>query len=424
MKRLLRIAWREYVAYVRTVGFWLSMGLMPVGLILAVLVSSQSASVAPPPTLAIIDLTGHGYAQRLEPILGRTTPGGRPLARIEPTRSFGDDPAAGFRAYLGDDKRLGDGERLDVAAILRPDGEGVAVDLWSRNPADRSIENALSTALSDLMRGDRLTKAGIDPRTLQAIDALEPHVTNYSPKAEGGRVGNRERLQMGVGLGMGLLLWMVVLTGAGILLNSVIEEKSSRILEVLLSSAAVPEIMGGKILGVAAVTSTVLGVWLSIGAALLIKIDPGIARELVATLLSKGLILYFAVYFVGGYLMYATLFTTIGAFCETSREAQTLLGPMMILLSIPLIFMNQAMLHPDAPVVQALSWFPPFTPFMMAARAASGPPWWQVVGSGLLMFAVTGFELVVAGRAFRAGALSTSRFEPRHFFASLIGRAE
>ena len=76
MKRLLRIAWREYVAYVRTVGFWLSMGLMPVGLILAVVVSTQSGSVAPPPALAMIDLTGHGYAQRLEPILGRTAPGG------------------------------------------------------------------------------------------------------------------------------------------------------------------------------------------------------------------------------------------------------------------------------------------------------------------------------------------------------------
>ena len=64
---------------------------------------------------------------------------------------------------------------------------------------------------------------------------------------------------------MGMLLWMVVFTGAGMLLNSVIEEKSSRILEVLLTSASVPEIMAGKILGVAAVTATVLGVWLTIG---------------------------------------------------------------------------------------------------------------------------------------------------------------
>jgi ABC-2 type transport system permease protein len=421
MKRLLRIAGREYAAYVRTVGFWLSMGLMPVGLILAIFASSQAGSVAPVPTLVLLDQTGQGYAQRLEPMLARHAPGLRPVAQIEPTPAAGPDTV---RAFLTEGRRLPGGRQLDVAAILKSDGEGVAMDVWSRNPADRSVENALSGALSDLMRQDRLARAGVDSKTLAEIDALSPRVTSYSPKAAGGRVDDRERLQMAVGLGMGLLLWMVVLTGAGILLNSVIEEKSSRILEVLLTSAAVPEIMGGKILGVAAVTSTVLGVWLSIGLVVLFKIDPGIVKTLVEVLLSRGLILYFAVYFVGGYLMYATLFTTIGAFCETSREAQTLLGPMMILLSIPLVFMNQAMLHPDAPVVQALSWFPPFTPFMMAARAASGPPWWQVVGSGALMFAVTGLELWVAGRAFRAGALSNSRFEPKHFFASLVGKTE
>ncbi|HEY2662385.1 MAG TPA: ABC transporter permease [Caulobacteraceae bacterium] len=423
MSRLLRIAGREYAAYVRTVGFWLSMGLMPVGLILAVFASTQAGSVAPPPTLAIVDLTGHGYAAKLEPILGRHEPGGRPLARIEPHPPIsGADPAGALRSYLSGDKRLADGQKLDVAAILRPDGDSVSADVWNRNPGDRSVEAALSGVLGDLIRTERLERAGIDAKTLAAIDTASPRVASFSPKAEGDRVGDRERLQLVIGLGMGLLLWMVVLTGAGILLNSVIEEKSSRILEVLLSSASVPEIMGGKILGVAAVTGTVLGVWLTIGAALLLKTNPGSASLLVSTLLSKGLLFYFAFYFVGGYLMYATLFTTIGAFCETTREAQTLLGPLMILLSVPMVFMSQAMIHPDAPLLQILSWIPPFTPFLMAARAASGPPWWQVAGTGALMFAVTGLELLVAGRAFRAGALSTSRFEPKHFFTSLMGR--
>lgn len=422
MNRILRIAGREYAAYVRTVGFWLSMGLMPVGLILAVFASTQSGRVAPVPNLVMLDLTGRGYAQRLEPILGHAVGGGRPIAHIEAPPPLGANRSATLRAYLSGDQRLANGDRLDVAAILHADGDNVTAEVWSRNPADRSIEQVLSSGLASLVRAERLKKAGVDTQTLDAIDNHPPVVASYSPGAEGGRVGDRERMRLGVGLGMGVLLWMVVLTGAGILLNSVIEEKSSRILEVLLSSASVPEIMGGKILGVAAVTTTVLGVWLTIGAAVLIKADPGAARMLVDILLSRGLIVYFAAYFLGGYLMYATLFTTVGAFCETSREAQTLLGPMMILLSVPMAFMNQAMMHPDAPIVQAMSWFPPFTPFMMAARAASGPPWWQVVGSGALMFAVTGLELWVAGRAFRAGALSTARFDVKYFFASLAGR--
>ncbi len=101
--------------------------------------------------------------------------------------------------------------------------------------------------------------------------------------------------------------------------------------------------------------------------------------------------------------MYAALFTTIGAFCETPREAQTLLGPLMIMLTVPMIFMGQAVTRPDAPLLQALSWVPPFTPFLMAARAASGPPLWQVAGTAAVMSVTIVLELWVAGRAFRTG---------------------
>ena len=77
--------------------------------------------------------------------------------------------------------------------------------------------------------------------------------------------------------------------------------------------------------------------------------DPQLFADILGVLTRHGLIFYFLLYFVGGYLMYATLFTTIGAFCETPRDAQTLLGPLMILLTIPIVFMGQAVTHPDAP---------------------------------------------------------------------------
>ena len=120
--------------------------------------------------------------------------------------------------------------------------------------------------------------------------------------------------------------------------------------------------------------------------------------------------------------MYATLFITVGAFCETSREAQTLLGPMMIVLIIPMLFLTQAITNPDSPILRVLSWIPTFTPFLMAARAATDPPVWEIFGTGALLLATIAAEVWLAGRAFRAGALSTSRFELRHFFASLAGR--
>ena len=203
-----------------------------------------------------------------------------------------------------------------------------------------------------------------------------------------------------------------------------IEEKQNRILEVLLTSASAPEIMTGKILGAAGVTATALLVWATVAGTLFGSQHPDILASVAALLLGKGLIVYFLIYFVGGYLMYAALFTTIGAFCETPREAQTLLGPVMILLTIPLVFMGQAVTRPDAPLLQILSWIPPFTPFLMAARAASDPPLWQVIGTVALMFATTALELWVAGRAFRTGALASGRFDFKLLLAGVTGRGE
>jgi ABC-2 type transport system permease protein len=426
MRRFLRIALREYVAYVRTVGFWLSICLMPVGLIAAIWAPMLIARHTPPAAITVVDLTGRGLARELAHAFPTPKSDEAGEVRLVPPPASGDSVAsavAALRPYVAGQRALPGGETLDAAAVLHDEDGQVAVDFWTRNPGDTMLQGRLSDALADALRHQRLEKAGFDAATLAAIEKTEPKLTAYSPKAEAGRVALRDRLPGFIGLGMGILLWMVILTGAGILLNSVIEEKSSRILEVLLSSASVPEIMGGKILGVAAVTATVLGVWLTIGTVLLVTGQPKLAGDLVSALMSHGLLFYFAFYFAAGYLMYATLFITVGAFCETTREAQTLLGPMMILLSVPMVFLSQTLAHPDAPLLHTLSWIPPFTPFLMAARAASGPPLWEVAGTGVLLVAVTGLEMLVAGRAFRAGALSTSRFEPRRFFASLVGRA-
>jgi ABC-2 type transport system permease protein len=95
---------------------------------------------------------------------------------------------------------------------------------------------------------------------------------------------------------------------------------------------------------------------------------------------------------------------------------------MMILMSVPPLFMSQAIAHPDAPLLRSLSWIPLFTPFMMAARAASDPPIWEIAATAALMFGVTALELWVAVPAFKSGALATGRFDIRFLFASLTRR--
>jgi ABC-2 type transport system permease protein len=435
MSRLILIAVREYLAYVRTVGFWISMCLVPVALLMAFGAPALIARATPVPRLAVVDLTGKGYAadiaaavSRPSPLQARRTPGGpvKPAAIVVPAPipEAKDAAEAGRRLkpLLGPPPG-GGRPALDAAAVIHDEGAGPTVDFWSRNVVDRSLEGVVGFAVAGRMRAERLEARGVPAAEVAALDNLRPKVVDYSPKAAG-KVSLRDRLPGIVGFGLGMLLWMMIMTGAGALLNSVIEEKSSRILEVLLASASVPEVVGGKILGVAGVTATILALWLGLGGAAIAFGAPNLAGDLAAVLFGHGLILYFAVFLVGGYLMYASLFTAVGAFCETTREAQTLLAPIMMLLTIPLVFMGQAIVQPDAPAIAALAWFPLFTPFLMPVRAAADPPLWQVIGAAAMMAAAAGASLMLSMRAFRAGALSIGKVDAKAFFAHFFrGRA-
>lgn len=419
MIRLLKIAAREYGAYVRTVGFWLSMLLMPVIGAAAISAPALLERNAPPPSIAIIDQTGQAFAT---PVVERMkkSRGDAAKARIvdrqpEAGRPLGDQ----IRSWLSEKSA---GGALTAVAVIRGSGDAVAIDFWSNNIADPSLERGVTGAVGDVMQSRRLVALGIDAKALEAAQSLEPKVATFSPKAVGvGKVELRDRLPGYVGLFAAFLLWSMILTGAGILLNSVIEEKSNRVLEVLLASASASEIMFGKILGVAGVTLTVLAVWATVGTGVASVAQPQGLADVAAVLFGKGLVFYFGFYLIGGYLLYAAIFIAVGAFCETTREAQTLLGPVMALLTIPIIFMTQAIRRPDSPLLEALSWIPPFTPFLMTARAASQPPLWEVVGTGVLMLATVGVVVWLAGRAFRAGALSTGKVDLKGLIAKIRG---
>ena len=425
MSRLLKIAAREYLAYVRTFGFWLSMCLMPLGFILAFGAPAMMARSTPPQRLAVIDLTGQDYASAIAeaisvPRAARRGVPPRPTAVLVRLPIAEPRDAADAARLLKPYFERTDAQRLDAAAVLRLDRGTPAVDFWSPNLADPSLQEQVRGALADRMRQDRLARLGVTRAQLDALDGLGPRIAAYSPRAEGRKAGLRDRLPGLIGFGLGMLLWAMIFTGAGILLNSVIEEKSSRVLEVLLASASIPEIMGGKILGVAGVTATVLAVWSALGAAVLVSLAPQLVGDIGAVLFGKGLAVYFAAYLVGGYLMYACLFAAIGAHCETTREAQTLLAPLMMISTIPVVFMGQAITRPDTPAIAVLSWIPPFTPFLMPVRAAADPPLWQMLASALLTAAAAAASAWLSVKAFRAGALAGGRADSRPLVLRLL----
>ena len=460
MNRTLLIARREYAAYAKTVGFWLSMLALPLfgtlgGGMVVLMKSSepvrevvvleegpQAAGLAAAVQSALREDQARRDRQhrdaeaKIQAAAGGTAGGQAAKGALSgldgPKLTFVDPPAdlaaaapgeareQLVRRYLGED--VPEDQRLDSVVLLdRTDGRPSA-RVWTRRATDDVVGNFVERALKDVNRREVFQSAGIDLTVVESTNHFEPKVTSLSPKsASGGETSFRDELPGIIGLLSGFLLWSLIITGASILLNSVMEEKSNKILEVLLSSASATEILTGKVLGVALLTMTVLLAWGGIGAAGLIAGLPQYAPMIGEVLLSSGLLGYFAIYAVGGYLMYAVLFAAIGAFCETPRDAQTLMGPIMMVLVVPLLVMQMAIRTPDAPIVQMLSWVPFFTPFLMSARAPSEPPMIEIVGTMAGMFAFALLMVWLAGRAFRAGALSDVKLSWKSF-AGAIGR--
>ena len=430
MSRLLRIAAREYLSYVRTVGFWLSLAMLPLVIAVSSSIPIMMERSSPPTRLFVVDVSHQGLGAAVISAL-RADPTHKPPLIVSPPPVVGDAPDlpsadAAIRAALqgqaAHDRRA---RAFDVAAVIADGGHEIHV--WTTNIRDGELQGRVQEALSDVTRERRLIAAGVSPALLSQIGAAAPKVVSLSPQeapgaAPSAHAGLHAVLPQLIGIVLGFLLWSVIITGASILLNSVIEEKSSRILEVLLTSASVPEIMSGKILGVMGVTGTVLATWVTGGAVVAHALAPGLLTEVLAALLGKGLIIYFGLYFVVGYILYASIFTAVGAFCETNRDAQTLLGPMMVVLSIPMIFMGQSISHPDAPILGILAWIPFFTPFLMVTRVVNEPPLWQIAGTLVLMLATTVAVVLLSGRAFRAGSLSVGKVDRKTILAAFVGR--
>nr|WP_314436577.1 ABC transporter permease [uncultured Brevundimonas sp.] len=452
MKRTLLIARREYVAYAKTVGFWLSLLAFPLFAVLGGGIPLLIRSAEPIKAVAIVEEgpQASGLAavvqsalkaeqdrmkQRAQDAAAKGQAGaGRAVASLAGPKiklvpapaAIADTPAGATRDKAirhALDKAASEDQRLDAVVFLtRQDGRPAA-QVWTGRANDSDVGDFVRSALRTGYREQMLVSAGVAPALVDQIESFRPDVKAFSPNAaSGGEVSMRDRLPSFIGLGAGFLLWSLVLTGASILLNSVMEEKSNRILEVLLSSASATEILTGKVLGVAFLTLTVLAAWGGLGGFVLLSAAPQTAVQVGQVLLHQGLVFYFIAYMVGGYLMYAVLFAAIGAFCETPRDAQTLMGPIMMVLIVPIMVMQMALTSPDAPVVKVLSWIPFFTPFLMSARAPSDPPLIEIILTLIGMFATAALMVWIAGRAFRAGALSDVKLSWKSFGRAITGR--
>jgi len=217
------------------------------------------------------------------------------------------------------------------------------------------------------------------------------------------------------GLGGAFLLYVALLIYGAMVLRSVLEEKSGRIVEILLSSVRPWELLLGKILGVGAVGLTQLLVWVGGGAGFWAlgwsfvrpTLDSAGLLERIPDLTpSPGLIAFFLFSFLVGYFLYASVFAAVGALCSTEEEAQHLQLPVVMVILVPFLFLMPTLEDPGSRLAVGFSLIPFFSPVLMYARmAVSTVPAWQVILSSSGMILALGATAALAGRIYRTGIL-------------------
>jgi ABC-2 type transport system permease protein len=263
----------------------------------------------------------------------------------------------------------------------------------------------LQRALNDMVRLDRLQDQGMQPavvmRATLPVDVEARGLFELSADGEILPAEKPDRLMsVFLPLGIMMLMFVVILMAAQPMLESVIEEKSERIAEVLLGCVQPQELMLGKLLGnVGGSLSTFL--LYALGGMALVYWK-GLGDKIPFQLLPA-----FVVYQVLGVLFFSSIFMAVGASVNSLKEAQSLLLPVWMLLCMPMFVLFNALTDPNSGIALWLSFFPPSAPLMSVLRVASGAaiPVWQQLGSVLSLVVSTVLVVIAGGRIFRVGIL-------------------
>ncbi|MFH1145216.1 MAG: ABC transporter permease [Candidatus Eisenbacteria bacterium] len=416
IRRIYRVAQREYLAYVRTKTFVI--GVLSLPLMLALYIGAMKLMESlpnPPRPFTIIDETGR-FTDRLVAALNERAGDGHGILRIELRdhiyRSPEDlglpaDPAARMQAL----QELAAKEELFAYFVISTGPEpSHRLVYYSTDPSAMRLPQLVRGILGELVTIERLQPFIADQdllrSALQGI-AMETHAIT----AEGEEMATAAHIARSYApMAFVYVLWLAILVMSSHLMTSTIEEKSSRIVEVILSSTSPLEFMAGKLAGLAGAGLTTILAWVLTGVLVTQVIPNPVVQQIFTGLgsaFSGATFFWFLIYFLLGFLFYAAFYVAVGSVCNTMREAQNLLQPVMFIMIIPIFLMMYVTNNPDNIVAVVGSFFPPFTPFLMMNRIPARPPapLWQIVTAAGLMIFSTWVMIRAAAKVFRVGIL-------------------
>src|SRR5216117_779689 len=403
MHKVWAIIRREFVERVRTRWFWVSAILGPVlfaGIIVFQIVQSLGGGVR---TIAVVDSTTGGLGDR---VIAALSASGSFRATLVPAR-------AGVVDSLKDEV---ESKRLNGFLIVTNDlVETGRAEYQASNLGMQTIEN-LQRTLGRLVVKERLQQKGVNPGV---VDWAQIRITLDQKKCgRAGCVAESAAQSFFVAYLMAILLFMAILLYGVNVMSSVLEEKTTRIVEVVVSSVRPFQLMLGKIMGAGSVSFFQFVIW-GVSARVLLSLRGPIARALGADPASVQLTLphipaatlaVFIAFFLGGFLLYSAMFAAVGAMSSNEQEARQAQQPVTYVLMISYLSILALTNDPSSTFARTLSLVPFTTPIATPVRWTAGSmPMWELMTSlVILALAIVGVTWVAA-RIYRVGILMTGK---------------
>jgi ABC-2 type transport system permease protein len=408
LQNIFVIAKREYLQRIRSKGFWIATLILPFFVVAATVVPSfLLARSRSEQKVVVVDSTGRVAPRLLDK---RPTEGLRSMTdRIAQFEFLVEPPAGDPRTQrAGLDRRVL-AKEIDAWIWIGEDVlTGAPVEYHAKTVSNVMTQEVLRDELSSVVRRVRLAEAGFDPdrvgKLSEQVDLETVRVSKEGSRAEGGLAG------AAFAYILFLLLYMVLVIWGQQVMQGVLEEKSSRIVEVVLSAVKPFELMMGKLTGICLVGLTQFGLWL---VTLAIFTAPGMMASMAGlpegmTLptVTPAMVLHFILLFILGFFVFSTLYAAIGASFNNMQEAQQVAGVAVFFLVIPVFLMFPIINDPGSTFAVVASLIPLFTPLLMTLRISlEMPPLWQILLAYALTFGFIVGMVWICGRIYRIGIL-------------------
>ncbi len=406
MRKIFSVSKREYVQIVRTKGFVIGTILGPVlmAALIIVPIIVQFVSVDQQEKIGLVDLTGKIFMELDKKLDQKLKDGNRRYLLQEFV------PKDDIEGLLEDLNKMVLDKQLSAYIFIPGDiGEEGEAEYVSEHVSDFDKRGNFTQALSSIIIEKRLRSEGLDPQKIgqymRPVNLVTKKVTTRGVERDTGGT-------FMISWFLVLILYMTVIFYGQIILRGVIEEKSSRMVEIVLSSMRPFQLMAGKILGIAAVGFTQYTIWALFGVTAT-QYSKGVATRFFPAAaafdmptIPAYIFIYFVVFFILGYFLYGTMYSGIGSMVNNEKEAQQLVMPVTMFLVVPIMLMMFVIKSPDSTVSVVLSLIPFFAPILMLLRICILlPPFSQIAASIALLILTTILMIWISAKIYRVGIL-------------------